>query len=387
MSNGHVRRRGKTSWGIKFELGSDPATGRRRIRYVNFRGTRRGAEIELARLVIQHAAGEDIDPLKVTITAFFESWTRDWVATNVSPKTHERYQQIIRLNVVPHLGSMPIQKLRPVHLQELYSRLLREGGHEGRPLAPASVSYVHRVLHRALGHATTWGITTKNVASSVSPPPKAEDEIVIMTEEQIDAMLRHLEGRSLRPIVSFLLGTGCRRGEALALRWQDVDLDRAVVRIERSVEQIKGALRIKSPKTKHGRRNVSISPWLVAELRAHRRQQQEQRLSLGMGRTPDDALVFGRWDGSMRSPHGVTQKFALAMKALGIACTLHSLRHSHVSRLIAGGVDILTISRRIGHAGAVVTLGTYGHMCRNTDEGAANVMETAFAKVHRRQDR
>jgi integrase len=374
--SGHIRRRGRSSWGIKFELGPDPATGARRIRYVNFRGTRRGAEIELARLITQHATGEDIDPSKATVAEFTERWVRDWASLNV-----------IRLNVVPHLGNKPIQKLRPIDLQELYSRLLREGGHEGRPLAPASVAYVHRVLHRALGHATAWGIITKNVASSVSPPPKAEDEIVIMTEEQIDAALRHLEGRSLRPIVSFLLGTGCRRGEALALRWQDVDLDKRVVRIERSVEQTKGALRIKQPKTRHGRRNVSISPWLVAELRAHRRQQQEQRLSLGMGRTPDDALVFGRWDGSMRSPHGVTQKFALAMKELGIACTLHGLRHSHVSRLIAGGVDILTISRRIGHASAAITLDVYGHMCRNTDEGAADVMETALARVHRRQDR
>jgi integrase len=214
-------------------------------------------------------------------------------------------------------------------------------------------------LHRALGHAATWGVVAQNVAALVSPPRVPDAEVTILTEEQIGATLRHLEGRTLRPIVSFLLGTGARRGEALALRWKDLDFDKGVVRIERSLEQTKGAkgslLRFKSRKTKNGRRNVSISPWLVAELKAHRTRQQERRLSLGMGRAPDDSLIFAGWDGSTRSPHWLTQKFALAMDALKIDCTLHGLRHTHVSQLIAAGMDVLTISRRIGHASAAIT--------------------------------
>jgi integrase len=103
-----------------------------------------------------------------------------------------------------------------------------------------------------------------------------------------------------------------------------------------------------------------------------------------MGRASDDALVFSRWDGSMRAPHGVTQKFRLVMEVLDIDCTLHALRHTHVSQLIASGLDILTISRRIGHASPSVTLNVYGHMFRNTDERAAAIMETAFAEVHGR---
>ena len=190
-----------------------------------------------------------------------------------------------------------------------------------------------------------------------------------------------LEGRTLRPIISFLLGTGARRGEALALRWKDVDLGKSIVRIERSVEQTKGSLRFKAPKTKNGRRNVSISPWLVAELRAHRAKQQERRLSLGQGKAPDDALVFARWDGKTRAPHWLTQKFAHTMATLKIDCTLHGLRHTHVSQLIAAGLDVLTISRRIGHASAAITLDVYGHMFKNTDTRAAEIMEAAFARV------
>jgi integrase len=221
-----------------------------------------------------------------------------------------------------------------------------------------------------------------NPAVAVKPPPVPSTEVGILTNEQIGALLRHLNGRTLRPIVSFLVGTGCRRGEALALRWSDVNLDQAVVRIERSLEQTKAGLRFKEPKTRTGRRSISISPWLVAELRAHRIRQDEQRLALGIGRAANDSLVFARYDGKARVPFSITRDFAVALKALGIADrTLHSLRHTHVSQLVASGMDILTISRRVGHASAAITLGIYGHMIAGQDARAAEVIQQIFTEV------
>jgi integrase len=378
---GHVRRRGERSWEIKFDLGADPLTGKRRIRYVAFKGTKRAAELELARLVAQNAAGEGVDPSKSTVAEFVARWERDWATANVGPKTLERYRQLLRLYVNPHIGAVRIQKLRAVHLNELYSALLRSGGRNGSALSARSVGHVHRVLHRALGHAATWDVVSQNVASLVAPPPVPDNEIEILTEEQIGAILRHFEGRTLRPIVSFLLGTGARRGEALALRWGDVNFQTNIVRIERSLEQTKGSIRIKSPKTKNGRRNVTISPWLVAELRAHRARQDERRMSLGAGRAPDDTTVFAKWNGEVRSPSRLSQDFAAAMDTLKIDCTLHGLRHTHVSQLIAAGLDVLTISRRIGHASPAITLNVYSHMFSNTDTRAAEIMEATFANV------
>lgn len=257
---------------------------------------------------------------------------------------------------------MRLQKLQAVHLNELYSTLLRSGGKVGRALSARSVGHVHWVMHRALGHAVTWGLVSQNVASRVGPPPVPDKEIQILTEEQIGELLRHLQGRTLRPIVSFLRGTGARRGEALALRWKDVDLQKNTVRIERSLEQTKGSLRFKSPKTKLGRRNISISRWLAAELKSHRARLDERRLSLGVGRAPGNSLVFARWDGEPRSPSRLSQDFASAMDTLKIDCTLHGLRHTHVSQLIASGLDVLTFSRRIGHASPAITLNVYSHM-------------------------
>jgi integrase len=384
---GHIRRRGKASWELKFDAEPDQLTGKRQIQYHSFKGTKREAEIELARLIAENAKGIGVDPTKATLSEFLDRWDRDWASANVEGKTIERYRELLALYVLPHLGSWRIQKLRPVHLNELYAKLLREGGQNGRALAPRTVGHVHRLLHRALGHAATWGIIAQNPSAVVNPPKVPDGEITILTEEQISTVLNHLNGRTLRPIVSFLLGTGCRRGEVLALRWKDVNWSGSRACIERSVEKTKkGGLRFKSPKTKKGRRNVSISPWLLAELRAHRARQQERRLSLGMGRAPDDSLVFARWDGSTRAPHWLTQKFALAMGELKIDCVLHALRHTHVSQLIAAGLDVVTISRRIGHASPAITLRVYGHLFTNTDARAAEIMEAAFAKVRTEQE-
>jgi integrase len=378
---GHIRRRGERSWELKFDAGNDPLTGKRRIRYFSFKGTKRDAEIKLARLVSANADGEGIDPSRATLTEFLDRWDRDWASTNVSPKTLERYRQILKLYVKPHLGLSRIQKLRAIHLIELYAALLRSGGHKDRPLSARTVGHVHRVLHRALGHAAAWGVVAQNVVGLVGPPPVPSTEIKILTEQQIGGLLRHLEGRTLRPIVALALATGARRNELLALRLKDVDLDAGLVRIERSLEQTKGSLRFKSPKTKNGRRSIAIPPLTVAELRAHLLKQQKRRLALGMGRASDDDLLFARWDGVVRSPHWLTQKFAQAMASLKLDCTLHGLRHTHASQLIAAGMDVLTISRRLGHGNPTITLSVYGHLFSNTDARAAEIMQASFAKM------
>jgi integrase len=375
---GHLRRRGEHSWEIKFDLGRDPSTGKRQTRYHSFKGTKRDAQAELTRLLSEAQKGTYVEANKETVASFLNRWDRDWAASNVSAKTLERYRQLIKNQILPQIGSMQIQKLRPVHLTELYGRLLNGG------LAPRTVGHVHRVLHRAFGHAATWDIIQQNIAMLVEPPRVEAGEITVLTEDQIGRVLHHLEGRTMRPIIALALATGMRRGELLALRWQDVDLDGGRIKVERSLEQTRSGLRFKSPKTKHGRRAITIPPSIVTELRLHRAKQQERRLKLGLGRAPDDSLVFARWDGSTRSPHWLTQKFALAMAALGLpGVTLHSLRHSHASALIASGMDVLTISRRLGHASAAITLAVYGHLFRNTDVRAAEIMEATFAKAQR----
>ena len=381
--SGHIRRRGERSWELKFDLGRDPVTGKRQIRYASVKGSRKDAQAKLTELLSEAARGVLVDASKETLAAFMDRWDRDWASHNVSLKTVERYRQLITNQIKPHLGAMPVQKIKAVHLNTLYATLLQSGGIEGGPLATQTVGHVHRLLRRMLGHAAQWGVIASNPAALVSPPRVAQGEIEIIREDEIKIVLAALRGRNLPlyTIATVALATGMRRGELLALRWKDLDLDGGKLRVEQSLEQTRAGLRFKSPKTKHGRRSITIPPAVVADLRAHWKASQEQRLALGLGRSAPDDLVFTMWDGSPRKPNALTNDWLRASAVTGRRINLHALRHTHASSLIAAGVDILTISRRLGHANPKITLSVYGHLYGNTDDKAAQAVEAMFARI------
>ncbi len=345
--SGHIRRRGEGSWELKFDTGVDALTGKRLTKYHSFKGTKREAQAELVRLMETARQGIYVDASKATLSEFLDRWERDWAATNVSPKTAERYAELLRVHIRLHLGALPVQKLQPVHLAELYAKLLREGRPREQALSPRTIGHVHRVMHKVLKGAVEWGVTHRNVASIAKPPKVPHAEIEILLRDQAQTVLQRLRGRPIYIVVLLALTTGMRRGELLALRWRDVDFDGAKVRVEQSLEETKSGLRFKSPKTKHGRRTIALAASVVAELRLHWKQQQEERLRLGMGKMPDDGLVLPRWDGSPRSPNSVTKEWIRALRELKLPdVSLHALRHTHASQLIASGMDVLTISRR-----------------------------------------
>jgi integrase len=376
---GHVRRRGERSWELKYDVGAD-ATGRRKTRYASFKGTKRDAEIELAKLVTASAQGEQVDPSKVTVAEFLDRWERDWATSNVSPKTLERYIELMRMHVRPRIGAVRLQKLKLADLSELYATLQREGRGPKRGLAARTVGHVHRVLHGALARAVDWGVVQQNVASRVTPPRVPDQEVEILTADQVHAVLKTARGKPIFQIAALALASGMRRGELLATRWQDIDLDAAKITIARSLEQTKaGGLRFKLPKTKHGRRTISLPLSAVTELKVHRRAQQELRLALGGGKLPTSALLFADIDGQPRKPNAVTKDWERIATAAGVAfANLHTLRHTHASHLIANGLDVLTISRRLGHSTPTITLAIYGHLFPQTDDRAAQIMEAAF---------
>jgi integrase len=168
-----------------------------------------------------------------------------------------------------------------------------------------------------------------------------------------------------------------RRGELLGLRWSDVDLSAASLKVERSLEETKGKLRFKFPKTKHGRRSVTLPASAVDLLRDHRKEQLELRLQLGMGKHEPAALVFCNHDGSPISPNYISKLWRVTISAIPEfpRVRFHSLRHSHASALIAAGIDVVKVSRRLGHSSPVITLGVYSHLFGEGDDGAAAAIE------------
>jgi integrase len=379
MSRGSLIRRGRDSWRIKYDAGTNPA-GKRLTHYCTVRGTKRRAQEELTKLLAAVDGGSAVDPNKETVAAFLDRWVRDWAEANTAPTTLERYSGLIEIQIKPGLGHLPIQGLRPVDLNQMYGALLRNG------LAPRTVGNVHRLLHRVLGHAMTWGVVARNVASLVRPPRVETTEVEILKVGEVEALLDRLAGCALYVIAVFGLASGARRGEMLALRWGDIDFATGKVRIERSLEQTRaGGLRFKGTKTRSGRRTISLAPAAIAALRAHRKAQQERWLTLGLGRVSDDALVFAAWDGKPRSPGALTQAWSRTMVQFGMRITLHALRHTSASMLIAGGADVITVSRRLGHASPTITLGVYGHLFSNTDDRTVAIIETALTGSGRDQ--
>ena len=163
-----------------------------------------------------------------------------------------------------------------------------------------------------------------------------------------------------------------RRGELLGLQWGDVDLDGGALNVERSLEETKAGLRLKPPKTKRGRRKITLPAGAVAMLRTHKVEQMQFRLTVGLGKITDTSPVFSDIEGNHRKPNVITSGWRYVVRAKNLPKVgFHALRHTHASVLIRAGLDILTISRRLGHSKASITLDTYGHLMAGTDEAAA----------------
>ena len=374
---GCIIRRGKHSWRLKFDAGRDPVTGRRLTRLITVRGRRQDAERALTKLLDAADCGTLAEPSKLTVKDYVGAWLDN--PQGLSAKTAERYRQLAEGQICPHLGALPLQKLRPAHIQDWHATLLKSGGKGGRPLGARTVGHAHRVLHRALARAAQAELIARNVASIVKPPAVEHEEITALAAGQISDVLDRIKDHALFPIIALALGTGMRRGELLALRWSCVDLDGAALRVEQSLEETRDGLRFKSPKTKHGRRTISLPASAVTALRTHRVQQLEQRLVLGLGRPDGDALVFSKLDGSPMSPDNLSRDWRRLTKAHKLPRVMfHALRHSHASALIAAGLDVLAVARRLGHGSPVITLTTYAHLFQKSDTAAASAIEAAM---------
>jgi integrase len=290
--------------------------------------------------------------------------------------------------VRPHLGAAKLQKLRTLNFAELYGKLQKPKATGDTPkekggagLSSRTIGHVHRLMRRVMGHAVKWGAITSNPVAAAEPPRVQAAEVEILAPAEIKTILHGLRGHRLYMIAAVGLATGMRRGEICALRWGDVDFGSGVVRVEQSLEQTKTeGLRFKPPKTKAGRRSIAIPPSFVSALRSHWRAQQEQRLTLGLGKAPDDALVFARHDGSPWPPDTLSTDWANTVRVRKLPkVSLHALRHTHASQLIAAKLDIVTVSRRLGHGDAAITLRVYAHLFGDTSAAAAEVVEKALA--------
>jgi integrase len=348
----------------------DPATGEARRKQRQRRGFLRERDAKKALRDALTSVDEQrhVDVRTDTLGGFLQSWLDGLV---VRATTVASYEQQVRLRIVPHLGGVRLQELNTEHLNALYRHLERAGSVKGESLAPKSVRKVHEVLSRALGDAVKRGYLVRNVAEHASPPPVRRREMRVWTPEELRAFLSSVSGDRLYALWLLYATTGLRRGEALALHWDDIDLDRGTIYVHRNRTLAKGKVVVHETKTEHGRRKIALDPTTISAFHQHRLRQVEERLAADVA-WHDSASVFVRSDGRGLHPsNDVSKRFSEHAALADLRpIRLHDLRHTYATIALSNGVPITVVSRRLGHATVSVTLDIYSH-CLPTDDSAA----------------
>jgi len=384
--SGHIRRRGKRSFELKYDVGIDPKTGLRRSKYVSFKGSKSEAKIKLAQLVASVGSGTHIDASKVTVAAFVKSRIDQWEASGkIGTRTAERYRQLADNQIAPHIGAIVLQKLNALDVEGWHTTLLTIGRVRGRKrgLAPRTVRHCHRLLSEALDDAV-GEVLTRNVLKEKKAKPPRVPHTEMQIVQDVPGFIEKMKPRERYYLTSLIgLFAGLRIGEVLALRDGRVDLKRGVIKVHENLEVTKKfGLRFKEPKTKAGRREVTLPDILVDALREYRKALLEQRMKLGSGKLKSDDLLFTDLDGEPLHPFHYGTNWSAVAKDIGFpGITFHNLRHTHVSQLIDENVDVVTISKRIGHASPEITLRTYAHMFNRDDSKAAAAINAIFKKA------
>lgn len=359
---GHIRRRGNM-WAVVVDAGRDEAGRRQQKWHSGFR-TKRDASEALTEILGRLAAGQYSAPSKLTVREFLESEWLPAIHSRLRPLTFASYAGNVRNHVVPHLGSVRLQALTPAMLNAMYSEL-------GSRLAPTTVRYIHAIVRRALSDAVRWNRLARSPADAADPPSLGAARKGVMrtwSAAELQAFLASVREDRLAACWRFLAMTGCRRGEALGLRWRDVDLNAGRAMILRTVV---GNRAISETKTDRGRRTIALDPGTVGELREHRREQLEERLAFGSAYEDHD-LVFCQEDGSPIWPRSLTRSFKRHLAAAGLPeIRLHDLRHTHATLALQAGVHPKVVQERLGHATISITLDVYSHAIPAMQEEAA----------------
>jgi integrase len=378
---GHIRERSAGRWAIVIDV-PDPQTGKRRRKWHSFKGTKREAQVESARLIASIQGGSYLEPSKISLSSFLESWL-DHVKSQVSPRSHERYSELVRKNIVPLIGAVPLTKLKPAHVSAAYSKALTKGRRDGKGgLAPTTVLYMHRLIKKALGQAVRWELLSRNIADAVDPPKIERSALTTYDMAQTVELLKELKGTRLRLPVLLGVMCGLRRGEIIALRWRNIDLAAGQMSVVESAEQTARGVRYKPPKSGRGR-TLALSATVVSELRQHRLNQAEELLKLGVRQT-NATFVYTRQDGTPVQPRSLSQMWASCSTRLP-RIRFHDLRHAHATHMLSAGVHPKVASERLGHSKVGITLDLYSHVLPGMQEDAAARVDEAYQIAEKRR--
>ncbi|HEV2460788.1 MAG TPA: tyrosine-type recombinase/integrase, partial [Ktedonobacterales bacterium] len=340
--------------------------GRRKAYYA---ATRAEASAKLNAALHDRDLGLPIVAEKQTVGAYLTSWLAA-SKHQVKPRTHQRYSELLRVHAIPALGRTLLARLSPQQVQALYATKLDAG------LSPTTVHHLHAVLRTAIGYAERQRLVPRNVVALTTPPRIRRTEMRTLTAEQAQAFLAAANGDRLQALYVLAMSSGMRQGELLALRWADVDLDRASLRVRATLQKTSEGFTFAEPKTSRSRRQIALAPMAVSSLRAHKARQAEDRLRAGAAWRDLDLVFANQNGGPLQKGNLLAKSFAPLLRRAGLPrFRFHDLRHTAASLLLARGVPVKVVSEMLGHASIAITLDTYAHILPDMQAQAAREME------------
>lgn len=363
MARGHIRKRGDT-YAVVIELPADPITKKRRQKWHSGIRTKKEAEATLTRLLRERDTGQALDPTKQSLGDYLAGWiAKRRAAGHIRQSTVEQYEYQLRNHILPTIGALAVSALTPAHIDAWLTGLHRDGPGQHR------IRSIYSLVHGGLDAAVRLRLIAANPCDGVERPRVREQVRAIWDEAQIARFRALIRGNELEPLYLLVLGTGLRRGEALGLRWCDVDLARGELTVaQQQTYTVADKFGYGDPKTDSGPRRLGIPAFALAALRP---------LAVG-----DDGPVF-------RDRHGrglrlyqldyAWKRLLGRLASEGLPpITFHDLRHINATISLAAGVSPKVVSERLGHASVRFTLDRYGHVTQEMDRRAARQIDAAF---------
>lgn len=360
-----------TSYQMTVELPRHPVTGKRRQKLLTAPTKREVEALAFEMLVALGNGGfAEADAQKITVETYLTRWLQANAET-VRATTQQRYADLIRLHVIPFIGTKLLGKLTPLDVQGLYTDRMTTG-----KLSPTTVQQIHNILHKALKQAMRWGLLTRNVTEAIEPPKRVSTEMKVWSRDQAAAFLAVADKHELAALWRLALLTGMRRGEILGLKWEDLDLTTGTLAVRRTcIRGTGGNFEFNQPKTAKSRRQISLTRSTVEGLQRHRKRQVEASMKIRDVYNDLD-LVFAAADGNPLHPNSLALQFnRLIAQACVPRIRFHDLRHTSATLMLANGEHPKIVAERLGHSDIGMTMNRYSHVTMDMQRQAADRLD------------
>ena len=387
---GSIEKRGKNSYRLTVSEGFD-LSGKPMIHRKTVHGTKKDAEVELAKFVTEVQNGLVIDGKSLKFSEFTEIWKRDYGSKELAPSTYKRYCRMLETRLLPYFGHFYINKIKPTDIMKFYdllekdTQLVRKKGNNGsktkKPLSGKTILEHHRLLRAMLHKAVYWQLIVANPAERVQPPKARKPKRRSYDDEQTKILLENLEllpneDTKYKVAIILTVFTGVRLGELMGLEWQDVDFKNGIISINRSSQYLADmGVFTKVPKTESSIREIAIPEFIISLLEEYKLWYEEQKSIYGELWMNSDRL-FVQADGKPMPPSTISKWFVKYVGQIGLpVINFHGLRHTNASLLVAQNIDIAVISARLGHAQISTTLDFYVHPLLSHNRKAGYALE------------